>query len=336
VPSPSSAPAPSICQYGSNLQAGPTFAAKLAAAVSPIAISESPEFSPEVAEPHFSPDKLSKLSVEDRADIGWESPTNWDFENQTLAQHCKKLKVGRSFVGVAKKLDLTAEASAGMNVAKGKRSAAVAASPLLDAASPSKASKSGSAASTVTSTTPTSSARRSGRIKGKDAENMLQKAVCVQASKDPGMPAPSADFVLLSSLPDDRLLEVASDSGIALLPGVGSAGELISLVKAKELAQAALAQAQALASKRAEEESIRAAEAVADATASTSAVDVPVPPPVLCPINPDSQILPEDKCMPGIPKPKRVSKKTPTSPLAPRLLRKTPARQARASPLVSK
>jgi hypothetical protein len=81
---------------------------------------------------------------------------------------------------VAKKLDLTAEASVGMNVAKGKRSAAVAASPLLhDAASPSKASKSGSAVSTVTSTTPTSSARRSGRNKGKDAENMLQKAVRV-------------------------------------------------------------------------------------------------------------------------------------------------------------
>jgi hypothetical protein len=304
--------------------------------VSPIAISESPELSSEVAEPHFSPNKVLKLSVEDRADIGWESPTHWDFENETLAQHCKKLKVGRSFAGVAKKLDLTAEASAGMNVAKGKHSAAVAASPLLDSASPSKVSKSGSAASTITSTTPTSSARRSGRTKGKDAENMLQKAVRVQASKDPGMPAPSANFVLLSSLPDDRLLAVASDSGIALLPGVGSAGDLISLVKAKELAQAALAQAQALAIKRAEEESIHAAEAVSTATASTSEVDVPVPPPVLCPANSDSPIHPEGKCVPGIPKPKRVTKKSLISPLAPRLLRKTLARQARDSPLVSK
>jgi hypothetical protein len=150
------------------------------------------------------------------------------------------------------------------------------------------------------------------------------------------MPAPSADFVLLSSLPDDRLLVVASDSGIALLPGVGSAGDLISLVKAKELAQAALAQAQALAIKRAEEESIRAAEAILNVTASTSAVDVPVPPPVLCPTNSDSPIRPEGKCVPGIPKPKLVTKKSLISPLAPRLLRKTPARQARASPLVSK
>jgi hypothetical protein len=223
-----------------------------------------------------------------------------------------------------------------MTVAKGKRSAAVAASPLLDPASPSKISKSGSTTSTVTSSIPTSSARRSGRTKGKDAENMLQKAVRVQASKDPGTLAPSADFVLLSSLPDDRLLAVASDSGIALLPGMGSVGELISLVKAKELAQATLAQAQALASKRAEEENIRAAEAASNATTSTSAVDVPVPLPLGCLVNSDSHSLPKGKCMPAMPKPKRVPKKTLSSPPAPRILRKTPARQARASPLVSK
>jgi hypothetical protein len=152
---------------------GPSFAAKLAVAVSPIAISDLPELSSNVGRPHFSPDKVLKLSTEGRADIGWESPTHWDFENETLAQHCKKLKIGRSFAGVAKKLDLTAEVSACMTVAKGKRSASVAASPLLESASPSKVSKSGSAASTITSSTPTLSARRRGRIKGKDAENML-------------------------------------------------------------------------------------------------------------------------------------------------------------------
>jgi hypothetical protein len=175
APSPSSAPAPSICQYGSNLQAGPSFAAKLAAAVSPIAISDSPELSSDAGGPHFSPDKVLKLSAEDRADIGWESPTHWDFENETLAQHCKKLKIGQPFAGVAKKLDLTAEASTGMIVAKGKHSTVVAASPLLDSASPSKVSKMGSAASTITSSTPTLSARRSGRNKGKDAEKCSRR-----------------------------------------------------------------------------------------------------------------------------------------------------------------
>jgi hypothetical protein len=54
--------------------------------------------------------------------------------------------------------------------------------------------------------------------------------------------------------------------------------------------------------------------------------------PVTCPVRIDGQVVPV------IPKPKRVAKK-PTalsSPPAPRLLRKTPAHQARASSLVSK
>jgi hypothetical protein len=50
--------------------------------------------------------------------------------------------------------------------------------------------------------------------------------------------------VLLSSLPDDHLLAVASDSSLALVSGVGSCVDLLSLVHAKEIAQAALAQAQ--------------------------------------------------------------------------------------------
>jgi hypothetical protein len=155
------------------LDASPSFAAKLATAVSPISISDSPVLSSDVGGPRFSPDKALKLSAEDRADIGWESPTHWDFENETLAQHCKKLKVGQSFAGVAKKLDLTTEASAGMRVAKGKCSVAVVASPLPASASPSKTSKSCSVISTITLAAPTSSTHRSGRNKGKDAENML-------------------------------------------------------------------------------------------------------------------------------------------------------------------
>jgi hypothetical protein len=74
---------------------------------------------------------------------------------------------------------------------------------------------------------------------------MLAKVVRLQWAKDnPGNPVPSSDFVLLSSLPDDHLLDVASDSGLALVSGVGSSAELLSLVRAKEIAQAALAQDQ--------------------------------------------------------------------------------------------
>jgi hypothetical protein len=73
---------------------------------------------------------------------------------------------------------------------------------------------------------------------------MMAKAVRLQKNKDnSGNPLPSADFVLLSSLLDDHLLSVASDSGLALVSGAGSVDEFLSLVRAKELAQAALAQA---------------------------------------------------------------------------------------------
>jgi hypothetical protein len=162
---------------------------------------------------------------------------------------------------------------------------------------------------------------------------MLQKVVRVQASKDsPGMSAPSADFMLLSSIPDDHLLEVAADSGLALCSGVGVAGDLISLVKAKELAQATLAQAQALIAKRAEEETARAAAAARDTSTSASVAADELPRLVSSPGHHTEQPVPV------IPKPKRVSKKPATAACtqAPRILRKTPARQARASPVVSK
>jgi hypothetical protein len=154
---------------------------------------------------------------------------------------------------------------------------------------------------------------------------MLQKAVRVQASKDsPGMPAPSADFVLLSSIPDDHLLAVAADSGLALCSGVGVAGDLISLVKAKELAQATLAQAQALTAKRAEEENARAAAAARDSPTPASVAADESAHLVSSPARPSEQSIPV------IPKPAAACTQ------APRLLRKTPARQAQASPAVSK
>jgi hypothetical protein len=140
VISPSSAPAPLIAQYGSNLPAGETFAKKLAEALSPDADSLLDISSDD--SPNVSPDKAHKLSAAVCEEIGWESPNEWDLKNETLAQWCKKLKVGRSFEGVAKKLDLAAEAAVGIPVAKGKRSVAVAAQlppPSLPPSSPNPA-----------------------------------------------------------------------------------------------------------------------------------------------------------------------------------------------------
>jgi hypothetical protein len=154
---------------------------KLAEAISPDADSLL-EISSDDG-PYVSPDKAHKLSADVREEIGWESPNEWDFKNETLAQRCKKLKVGRSFDGVSKKLDLVAEASAGISVAKGKRSVAVSAQ-VSPSTSPSKASNSGSASSAVTTSTPTSSSHRSARTKTQDSESMMAKAVRLQKAKD--------------------------------------------------------------------------------------------------------------------------------------------------------
>jgi hypothetical protein len=107
VGSPASAPALAIAQYGSNLPAGESFAKKLAEAFSPDADTLLDSSSDDG--PNVSPDKAHKLSAAVREEIGWEIPNEWDFKNETLAQRCKKLKVGCSFEGVAKKLDLAAE-----------------------------------------------------------------------------------------------------------------------------------------------------------------------------------------------------------------------------------
>jgi hypothetical protein len=167
VPSPSSAPAPRICQYGSNLSVGKSFAKKLAEAMSP-SPNESPLPISSDEEPFVHPRKASKLSATEREEIGWSSPNEWDFENETLAQKCKNLKVDALLRGVAKKLDSASEAKAGLAVSKGKLSAVVAAqpSPSRDTSTPSKISKTGSAASTIMSVTPTSSVRCSERKKG--------------------------------------------------------------------------------------------------------------------------------------------------------------------------
>jgi hypothetical protein len=282
VGSPSSAPAPVIAQYGSNLPAGETFAKKLAEALSPDADALLDISSDDG--PNVSPDKAHKLSAAIREEIGWESPNEWDFKNETLAQRCKKLKVGRSLDGVAKKLDLAAEAAAGIPISKGKRSVAVAAQ-LSPSKSPSKLSKSGSASSVVTASTPTSSTHRSSRTKAHDSESMMAKVVRLQKAKDnPGNPLPSSDFVLLSSLPDDHLLAVASDSGLALVSGVGSSADLLSLVRVKEIAQATLAQAHVkFAEQKAADEA---------ALAAAAQVVEPGPSVVQCPTVAASVLLP--------------------------------------------
>jgi hypothetical protein len=132
------------------------------------------------------------------------------------------------------------------------------------------------------------------------------------------------------SLPDDHLLDVALDSGLALVSGVGSSADFLSLVRAKEIAQAALAHAQV---KFAEQKATADAALAAAAQASEPGSSV-----VQCPAVAASDLLPQSPSAPRTSAPKICRAKSSKQPkqVCVRTLRKTPARQARVSLRVSK
>jgi hypothetical protein len=79
-------------QYGSNLPSDPLLSSE--PILQPQAISmtiildddSNPDYAPDSDSP-VDPDilKQSKLSNADRADIGWESPEDWEYDNKTIA-----------------------------------------------------------------------------------------------------------------------------------------------------------------------------------------------------------------------------------------------------------
>jgi hypothetical protein len=90
---------------------------------------------------------------------------------------------------------------------------------------------------------PISGTRGNSRRKGSDAETILQKAVCSVANRNaPGM-HPSQATLSLPSLSDSHFLGVAAGSLIVLDSSFGSSRNMISLIRAKEVAQALLAEA---------------------------------------------------------------------------------------------
>jgi hypothetical protein len=245
---------PRFNEYGSNLTCSPTFVAKLAAVASPVPPSPPPKkmislvsvSSQDKGEEvcNFTTDKASKLSEAERQEIGWESPDEWEFKNETLAERCKKLNLCRPFqkLSDAKKKALMQESPVA------PKPMISASAPPLECLSPSSKISSTGASPPKTAPTPSSSARCSARTQGSKSESILQKAVRVMAKKNaPGMSClpslVSSDFVLLSSRSDAHLIAVAVDVGLAINPSVGSPEELLSLVRAKEVAQALLAAA---------------------------------------------------------------------------------------------
>jgi hypothetical protein len=94
---------------------------------------------------------------------------------------------------------------------------------------------------------PTTAVRKSSRHgKGVGASTMMEKAQLLAAGKnlesvttkdvDKG-----TDFAILDILPDSHLSSVVKDSCIVFSPSLGSPGEALTIVRAKERVQAALA-----------------------------------------------------------------------------------------------
>jgi hypothetical protein len=216
VSKPASAPAKTrvqpipFNQYGSSIPHSEAFAdasainkdanADSGARGSPILLSEddSPPAQPNV-------DKIQKMTPEERAEVGWESPPGWDFDNETIAARFAKLK---------KKRDGEVENPA-----------------VLPEQATSEAS------------TLVSGSRRSSRILGSDAEPVLQKAIRATAVKNASGMTPSEAFVSFPAFSDAHFLEVVSDSSLVFDSAFGSPRQVISLVRAKEIAQALLAEA---------------------------------------------------------------------------------------------
>jgi hypothetical protein len=249
---------PKFNEYGSNLTCSPTFDAKLAAAASPAPPSPPPKkpislvsiSSQDEGEEvcNFTTEKACKLSEAERQEIGWESPDEWEFENETLAERCKKLNLRRPFQKLSddKKKALMQESPVFPAVPKVNSSMPIASS-LETTSLSSKISSSGPTPSKPASTL-SSSVCCNARTQGTKSESILQKAVRVTVEKNaPGMSSfpslVSSEFVLLSSCSDAHLLVVATDVGLAINPSMGSSEELLSLVRAKEVAQAFLATA---------------------------------------------------------------------------------------------
>ncbi|XP_071676637.1 uncharacterized protein [Lolium perenne] len=188
----------SFDQYGSNLvllqsppecspvgsMSFPQLSAPLSGNTPSSVIISSPEASSPAL--HLSPLKAAKLSAADREEVGWQSPIHWEFDNETLAIRCQKLKkkkeLSQGSAPAQRKgfINLLAEISASAPASKAPRSAVVPSTPLAPVSASKSASihsKTASSAGGLPATTPTSGSRRSTRAGGQTGEPVLQKAI---------------------------------------------------------------------------------------------------------------------------------------------------------------
>ncbi|KAM0840298.1 hypothetical protein ACQ4PT_059757 [Festuca glaucescens] len=269
----------------------------------------SRESSPAPSPLRFTPLKAARLSVANREEVGWQSPVSWEFEDETLAERYKKIKMKKITDQASAPAqgplvpDLLAEISASVPASKAPRSAAIAASKtsalLANTSPPLQHSKSASSKAVSLATTPTSAARRSSRGVSQGAEPVLQKAIRQAAEKE------NPDCHILLGSPGDNPKEIQD------------------IVRAKELAQAAIAEAHF---KGAEEKKRKASEKSVQGAGCASGTEGRAPTSSTRPVAPADTLSEDDQLMIGqmITRSKRLNVSLSSK------LRVTPARQARA------
>jgi hypothetical protein len=203
--------------------------------------------------------KRSKLSAADREDIGWESPEDWEYDNETLAAKIAKLKKKQDGEvdnppSTPCKPDLAEEMAASVQVAKAKRSASI--------------------------VSPIAGTRSSARGKGSENVPILQKAIKRAAAKaGANSPSPSplkSKFEAFSSTLDLFFLGLAKDCGLSLGDSSTSPSTVLSVIRAREFAQAKLAEA---AEKEAALAAARATDPASDTQLPSQLVGTSVVPP---------------------------------------------------------
>jgi hypothetical protein len=206
-------------QYGSNLEEENPFDSAQVLQPEPISMTIilDEDDSPPTPEAPIDPAilKRSKLSAVDRAEVGWESPKDWEFDNETLAAKIAKLKKKQDGEvdnppSTPSNVDLAKEVAAAAQVSKAKRSVVV--------------------------VSPVSGTCSSARCKGSEGQSILQKAVkraAAKAGMSPSSTPPNAQFIAFSSTPDLVFMGIVEDCGIMLRDSECSPADLILLVRAK-------------------------------------------------------------------------------------------------------
>ncbi|KAM0909212.1 hypothetical protein ACQ4PT_014971 [Festuca glaucescens] len=302
----------------------------------------SRESSPAPSPLRFTPLKAARLSVADSEEVGWQSPVSWEFEEETLADRCKRIKMKKSNAQASAPAqgslvpDLLAEISASTPASKAPRSSTIVtttpAPPLANSSSPLQHSKMASSKGVSLATTPTLATRRSARGGSQGTEPVLQKAIRRVAEKEnPGASLPSAPpiastdmvFAVLPTIPYSSLLYVAADCHILLGPTGDNPMEILDIVRAKELAQAAIAEANFRA---AEEKKRKASEKIVQVSGGVPGTEGRAPSSSKRPVAAIESLSEDDQLTIGqmITRSKRLNASLPSK------VRDTPARQARA------